>query len=541
MQGGRSSISTTTLAIIVAVVVVVAAVGGAAAYVATRRPATVTVTSTVPVTTTSVVTTTVPAATTTTTPITTITFYSWWATEGGIALSQVIKGFEEAYPGYTVTKEIIPGAAGTNAKFVVLALMEAGKPPAAFQTDTGPMIASYVLAAPQGAKSFVNFTPIMMSMKGLWDEIVPAVVLASAYNGTIPSAPIDVERGSLIFMNLKLLKEYNLPIPTNFSTLVYDTVQLAKHGVYPWMVPGADGGWDQLELWNAIYLSLLVNTFGPTGGAKVYVETMYGVVDLSNATIQRVINETDYWFLNFTSYDYPGWQSLTWTQGLTDLIEGKAAFMVNGNWVPPYAYDYDNTTIYPAVEPYVGWSNVSVVDEPFPGTQDVYAICIGSIGVPAGFPTTPLGVMFAEYFMSYQGQIEWSTWKAVPLYKNATSPEWWSFAPARYYDWEQLTSTPTDDFVWWMPDGGTFADVFGGWISQLLTLQEVGSSYIPTYNAQLASLLHEECTEWYSAAKIGLGYLGMPGEPFAGYYPPWVIVSTNMVNESYACPTYTLP
>jgi glucose/arabinose transport system substrate-binding protein len=533
---GSRSLSSATLAAIVIVIVVVAAVGGYLAFVSTRHhvtTTTLTVTVTTPITTTS--------SSTTTTSITTIYFYTWWATDGKIALNHVINAFEAAYPQYVVSPEIIPGAGGTNAKFVVLGMMAAGKPPAAFQTDTGPLIVSYVLAAPNGARSFVNFTPIMMSMHGLWDNVIPAVVEASAYNGTMPSAPIDLERGALLFINIKLLREYNLPLPTNLSTLIYDTVQLAQHGVTPWMVPGADGGWDQLNLWQDIFLSLAVQEYGLAGGARLYNELAYGTIDLANTSIQQLINETDELFLNFTSYDYPGWQSLTWTQGLSDLIEGKVAFQANGDWLTNYAYDFLNTTTYPAIEPYISWPNVTVVVEPFPGTQEVYAIAIGSIGVPAGFPTTQEGVTFAEFFMSYQGQVTWGTWKAVPMYKNATSPEWWSFAPSRYVDWEQAISTPSDQFVWWMPDGGTFADVFGTWISQLLALQEVGKPYIPVYNSQFASMMHEECSEWYAAAKAGFGYLGLSGRPFDGYYPPWVIVSTNSVNTSYVCPAYSLP
>lgn len=74
-----------------------------------------------------------------------------------------------------------------------------------------------------------------------------------------------------------------------------------------------------------------------------------------------------------------------------------------------------------------------------------------------------------------------------------------------------------------------------------MALQEVGKSYIPVYNSQFASMMHEECSEWYAAAKAGLGYLGLSGRPLDGYYPPWVIASTNSVNMSYVCPAYSLP
>jgi len=533
MHAPRRSISSTTLAIIVIVVVVVAAVGGYAAYLATRHH--VTTTTTTVTTTTTTVTVTTPITTTTTTPVTSTTFYTWWSTEGKIALNHFIPVFEQYNPPYTVSLEIIPGAGGTNAKFTIVGMMEAGKPPAAFQVHFGPEMASYALIT--SPKDFVNFTPIAVKM-GLWTGAVTEVMLAGTFNGSMLSMPVNVHRGDLLYINIKLLREYNLPLPTNLSTLIYDTVQLAQHGVYPWMVPGADGGWDQLNLWQDIFLSLAVQEYGLAGGARLYNELAYGTINLANTSIQQLINETDELFLNFTSYDYPGWQSLTWTQGLSDLIEGKAAFQANGDWLTNYAYDFYNVTTYPAVEPYISWPNVTVVVEPFPGTNGTYALVIDSVGVPQPYPTTEVGIRLAEFWASYLGQETWTKWKATTFWVNATdyfnTPEqWWSH--------EQLVSTPADQLVYQLSDGGLFDDVFGAWISQLLALQETGSAYIPAYNAQLASLMHSECEDWLAAGKIGLGYLGTAGQPFAGYVPPWVIVPGYYFNSSYVCPTYTLP
>jgi len=67
-----------------------------------------------------------------------------------------------------------------------------------------------------------------------------------------------------------------------------------------------------------------------------------------------------------------------------------------------------------------------------------------------------------------------------------------------------------------------FDDVFAQLNSDLYTLQQVGSSGIAAWNITLATEMHQEESEWLAAAKLGLGYLGFPGHPFAGYYPPWV-------------------
>ena len=518
MRNPRSSISTTTLAIIIIVIVIVAVAGGVGYYVATRKPKTVTIT-----------------APTTTTPITTITFYTWWSTTGKVAMDNLFPVFESLYH-ITVQPEIVPGGGGINAKFAILALVEAGKPPAAFQTHMGPEMASYVAAAPNGIKSFVNLTPIAIK-EGVWTGAIEEVLLAGTLNNTMLSMPVNVHKMAVLYFNAKLLREYNLPPPVNFSDLVYDTVQLYKHGVYPWLVSGAEGGWAQLNLWEDIFLSLAVQQFGPAGAARVYNEMVYGTIDLSNATILKLINETNYWFLNFTSYDYPGWQSLSWSQGVTLMAEGKVAFMALGDFVTNYAYDFDNITTYPYIPPYSNWTNVTIYATSFPGTQDIYSINVDSVAVPAGFPTTQYGLLLVEFWASYQGQSIWTKWKATTFWANATD---FFNTPEQWWNYQTLKSTPPDQFVYTLSDGGLFDDVWQKWISYLLTYQETGPSYTNIYLSDLASLMYEECQDWLAVGKMGLGYLGISGQPFAGYLPPWVIVPGYYFNSSYTCPMYSL-
>jgi glucose/arabinose transport system substrate-binding protein len=489
----RNTGLTSTQAALIAAIVVIIILAALVGVLATRKPVSVSTT---------------PRTPTTPTPVTSVTFYTWWATEGKIALNHEIPAIQ-SMTGLTLSPEIVPGAGGTNAKYAILALVEAGKPPAAFQVHYGPEMISYVEAAPNGIHSFVNMTGYATQW-GLMSNAVPAVLQAGAFNGTLLSIPVNVHRGALIWVNNKVLREYNLPFPSNFSLLVSDTLQLAKDGVTPWMVPGADGGWDQLNLWEDIFLSL--------AGPKLYNEIIYGVLPLSNTTVERLIQETNYWFLNFTSYSYPGELSLSWTQGLTDLIQGKVVFQANGNWLTNYAYDFDNTTAYPPLAQYLDNSSITLIETPFPGTQGYYALVIDSVGIPVG-PQQQQALEIAHAWSSYQGQAVWTKWKAVTYYKNATD---YYNTPAQWYDYQQLLSTSEGNFVYQLSDGGLFDDVFATLNSGLLTLQEVGVNGLSAWNSTLASALHQEEQEWLSAAKIGLGYLGFPGHPFAGYYPPWV-------------------
>jgi glucose/arabinose transport system substrate-binding protein len=495
-------LSSTQIAIIVAIVVIVIVIGAIAGIMLTRKP------------TPTVITTTVTTTTSTTIPPTKIpvVFYNWLGSVNKDAFNSFIPYFEKLYPNYIFESQLVPGAGGTNAKYAILALIEAGKPPTTFQTHYGPEMISYVEVAPNGSYSFVNMTPIAEKM-GLFKYVVPEVLEAGAYNGTLFSLPIDAGEGALLYINIKLLKQYDLPIPTNLTMLTYDTVQLAKHGVHPWIIPGGDAGWDQLNLWENIFLAL--------GGPRLYNEFTYGVLPLNNVTVQKIINETNELFLNYSSYNYPGWQSYLWTQGIALLIQGDVAFQTNGDWVTDYAYDFLNTTIYPATEPYISWPNVTVVVEPFPGTQNDFALVVDSIAVPRS-PYQNAGLTLAETWASYMGQELWTKWKMIGYYINDTN---FYVTPAQWYNYERLLNisrSAPQNFVYQISDGGVFDNVFAELDSGILTLAEVGSPALSEWNSTLYSAMHEEEQQWLEAAKLGLGYMGFPGHPFANYYPPWV-------------------
>ncbi|ADL19049.1 Sugar-binding periplasmic protein [Acidilobus saccharovorans 345-15] len=515
----RSSLSTAAIAAIVIVIVVVAAVGGYLAYVSTRHH----VTTTTPTTTTTSVTT--PITTTTTTTVTTITFYTWWATTGRVALDHLIPAFEAAYPQYTVQKEIIPGAGGTNARYAIMGMIIAGRPPDLFQSLLGANMLSYAEAAPQGVKAFLNLTPALKSMGFLNPSVVSLPIIeAAAYNGTTLNAPVSVHSGFVLYINMKVLRQYNLPLPTNMSTLIYDTVQLAEHGVTPWMVPGADGGYDQEQLWFAIFLSL--------GGPRLLDEVLYGTVNFSSPTFWSVFNETNRLFLNFTSYNYPAWRSMTWSQGIADVALGKAVFEVDVDSATNYLYDFDNITVYPATEPYISWPNVTVVAEPFPGTQDYFVVVSDAVAIPVS-PYQEAALTFMKYWLSYSGQQAWTRWKAVTYYLNGTD---WYNTPQQWWMYQHLVNlsrTAPQNFV--IDPLSLFADTDETIYSGLLALQSTGPSYLQGWTSMFENAMHEECEEWLTGAKMGLGYLGLPGEPFGGYVPPWVNPSTFTFTSNYTC------
>jgi len=464
---------------------------------------------------------------------TTVVFYTWWATTGKVALNHEISAFESAYPQYVVTTEIVPGGAGSNAVPAILSLIKAGKPPDAFQALYGPEMFSFVSAYPGGVsaglKAFVNWTSYYYS--NLSGEVIPEVFEAGAFNGTLLSMPTQVHTSGLLYINIKVLKHYGLPIPSNISELINDTLQLVKDGFYnstnaPWGIGGAEDGWEGSLIWEDIFLAL--------GGPKLYNEFEYGTLPLSDPNVMQIINETNTIFALFNKYNLPGWETMTWTQMAEELVSGHIAFFVNLDSTTNYMYDFYNTTSYPALPQYLNNPNVTVVVKPFPGTQNYIVMVIDSVGIPTTSVSPPLekaAITFVEYWTSPAGDKIWTKWKGESYYLNM--PTSYYNTPEQTYMYERLinASSNPSDFVYDLTTGGLFVTPRVTLESAILNFQEGVYNYAQLVQA-INQTLNTEEESWLSAAKYGLGYLGFPEHPFGNYLPPWVN-STNGDGPTY--------
>ncbi len=440
-----------------------------------------------------------------------IYFYNWWATDGKVALTKTVAAFHSKYPQYQEVSTLKPGAGGIAARLAILDLIQSGQAPNTFQANFGSDMISYAEAAPHGLNSFVNMTPVAQSM-GLMTSAVPSIIDAGMYNGTMLSLPVDTHRASMLYFNPQVLRAHNLPIPTNLTQLLNETATLKAAGLTPWMVPGNDNGWDQLNLWESIFLSL--------AGPQLYDQIPYGTLNLTNPTVQNYIYQTNQILLQFTSnnYNYVGASTLTWSEAISHVVNGQAAFQVNGNFYVNYAYDYLNTTTYPAIAPYTSWTNVTLMEMPFPGTSNYYNLVIDSVAVPTG-ASSQSGLLFAKYFSSFAGQQIFTKWKAVTFYNNVTKNYYND--PAQWSDYQALLSTPSNDFVMSFP-GGLFPSVFSAVDTAFTGLTQGGASDLSTWNTTFATQMSSEKSQWLTANRMGLGFWGTLSSPLGGYLPPWV-------------------
>jgi glucose/arabinose transport system substrate-binding protein len=478
-------------------------------------------------------------------PSNNVEFYTWWATEGKIALNKVGPAFHNK-TGLTLSPYVSPGAGGSNAIYAILSLMSAGKPPATFQTHYGPGMLSYVEAASNGTHSFVNMGPVAQQMN-LTNNSFSQVVDAGTFNGQMLSLPVDLHQGAQLYFNPSFLKKNKQPMPTNMQQLVNVTKNLSKMGVTAWIIPGGDGGWDQMNVWEDVFLSI--------AGNRMYDQLMYGNIPTTQMkTFYHDFNVTNSDYSIFQNDSLSGEASMTWTQAMSQVTQGKVGFQVNGNWYTNYAYDYLHTVNYPAIAPYdnnitaanitsshaakANGSNITLMSEDFPGSSKYYVMITDSVAVPKG-PNQANGLTFAKYFASYSGNKIFAKYKATSFYKNLTSNIY--NTPAQYDSHIAAASTPSKDWVYQLSDGGLFAGPLASFETAMTSFSEsyTNTSSAATYGAassvldkSLVSILSTEKSDWLAANNMGLGYMGSPGHVFGGYLPPWANSTANTTVSS---------
>ncbi|MCE4613433.1 MAG: ABC transporter substrate-binding protein [Desulfurococcales archaeon] len=428
---------------------------------------------------------------TTPTQITKISFYTWWAGLERFAIDALIGNFTER-TGISVEKTAVPGGAGVNAKFAIIALIMAGKPPAAFQVHCGPEIISYFAAAPNGADDFVDLTDVAKEI----DITQTPPGQACMLSGKFYSLPVNLHRANLIFMNKELLDRYGIDPPRTLEELVAAAKKLKENGV-PGMVQAGADLFTVLHLWEQIFLAV--------AGPEKFIEFMYGTLDPNDPSLREATEV----FLELVDTFPDNWASLDWTSAVDVVVKGNGAFHVDGDWVVGLIYNvYPDTVMCPIddVTP-----DCDIIVAPFPGTEGIYNMVIDAVAVPKG-PEASAGVEFAKFFASREGQRIFNPLKGSIADYPDIPPD---IYPTTIQKWEVEEYKRSRSQVFSLTHGALFSDVWQKLLQQAVVLAETKA--VDLWYRTLTEALPAERQQWEASGFI----MGTKENPFAGYLPPW--------------------
>lgn len=322
--------------------------------------------------------------------------FTWWA--GGSeksGLDALVRVFDEQHPDFAFVNGAVAGGAGSNAKNVLAARLQAGNPPDSFQAHAGKELADYITANQ------------VQDLKGLytengWDKIFPHSLLdLLTVDGKIYSVPSNVHRANVVWANPAVLQRIGIDPNSPPSDLngMFAALERAKAaGVTPLSV-GKD--WTQVHVLETVLLSKL--------GAAAYVGLFDGKTAWDAPQLGAAVDD----YARLMSYANTDRLGLDWADATQQIIDGTAAFNIMGDW---------------AAAGFAGQKQAFGTDYvafPVPGTDGVFDFLADSFTLPVGAENEAGTRAWLQTVASQAGQKAFNTAKgSIPARNDAAAADY---------------------------------------------------------------------------------------------------------------------
>ena len=240
--------------------------------------------------------------------------FTWWASGGEAAgLAGMTTEFERLNPKTPFINATVAGAAGVNAKGVLVSRMQAGNPPDTFQAHAGAELSSYVKAGQVEDLSF------LYKSEG-WDKIFPADLIKTlTTNGKIYSVPVNIHRANVLWWNPGAAKKAGITAaPKTLDEMLVDLAKFKKVGIDGIALAG-NGDWAIAHLFDVVLLGSM--------GADKYNGLWNGKTKWDGPEVAKAITYLSK-ILAFGNSS----KSLDWPDAGKLVTTGKAGFFIMGDW-----------------------------------------------------------------------------------------------------------------------------------------------------------------------------------------------------------------
>jgi glucose/mannose transport system substrate-binding protein len=365
--------------------------------------------------------------------------FSWWAGDEGPALEALIELYNGYYPNVQVVNATVTGGAGINFRAVLKTRMLGGNPPDSFQVHAGQeLIATWVVAERMEDITW------LYEEEGWFDVFPQTLIDELSYEGGIYSVPVNIHRAGVMWYIPANLERWEISVPSSLEEFYESCVILKNQDIIP-LVLGEM--WTVEHLWEQVALSVLgadnyealwAGDLAPTSGEMVEVWDEFGkVLDCTNIADNSV--------------------GLSWQQATDNLVLGRAAFNVMGDWVAGYL----SSTLNLAAGTDYAWAD-------FPDTQGEFMWLSDSFGLPLGGMNRSAAIAWLRVLGSVEGQNTFNPLKgSIPARSDAFSQ-----ASERYNTYLQYTAEEWENerLVGSMTHGVVANERFMGDFNQVLDI-----------------------------------------------------------------------
>ena len=300
--------------------------------------------------------------------------FTWWASGGEAAgLEGMTTEFTTQNPNLTFVNASVAGAAGVNAKGVLVSRMEAGNPPDTFQAHAGAELSSYVKA-----EQLEDLTALYKA-EG-WDKVFPADLIKTlTTDGKIYSVPVNIHRANVLWWNPAAAKKAGITkAPGSLDEMLADMEKFKKVGIDGIALAG-QGDWAIAHLFDYVLLASM--------GADKFNGLWNGGTAWDGPEVSKAID----YLTKILSYGNSS-KSLDWPDAGKLVTSGKAGFFIMGDWA---SSQWQSEGLVLGTD--YTWA-------PGPGTDGIYQWLSDSFTLPVGAPNRAAGLAWLKVCGSLAGQ-----------------------------------------------------------------------------------------------------------------------------------------
>ncbi|CAN2243763.1 UgpB ABC-type sugar transport system, periplasmic component [actinobacterium SCGC AAA044-D11] len=333
--------------------------------------------------------------------------FTWWASGGEAAgLEGMTTEFVKKNPDTTFVNASVAGAAGTNAKGVLVSRMEAGNPPDTFQAHAGAELSSYVKAG-----QLEDLTSLYKS-EG-WDKVFPAGLIKTlTTKGKIYSVPVNIHRANVLWWNPAAAKKAGITkAPATLDAMIADLAKFKKVGIDGMALAG-QGDWAIAHLFDYVLLASM--------GPDKFNGLWNGKTKWDSAEVKTAIKK----FQTILSYGNAS-KTLDWPDAGKLITTGKAGFFIMGDWA---SSQWQSEGLKLGKD--YTWA-------PGPGTAGVYQWLSDSFTLPKGAPNRAAGIAWLKVCGSLAGQDAFNPKKGSIAVRKDSNPKLYdSYLQAAMKSWK---------------------------------------------------------------------------------------------------------
>lgn len=334
--------------------------------------------------------------------------FTWWASGGEAAgLAGMTTEFERLNPNTPFINASVAGAAGVNAKGVLVSRMQAGNPPDTFQAHAGEELSSYVKA---GQIEDVSF---LYKQEG-WDKVFPKDLIKTlTTNGKIYSVPVNIHRSNVLWWSPAAAKKAGITkAPASLDAMIADMKKFKKAGIDGIALAG-NGDWAIAHLFDYVLLASM--------GPDKFNGLWKGTTKWDGPEVAKAIK----YFSTILSYGNSS-KSLDWPDAGKLVTSGKAGFFIMGDWA---SSQWQSEGLKLGKD--YTWA-------PGPGTAGVYQWLSDSFTLPKGAVNRDAGIAWLKVCGSKAGQDAFNPKKGSISARTDSDPKLYdSYLQAAMKSWKK--------------------------------------------------------------------------------------------------------